>query len=256
MGKRLLALYDWIARVHFGLFGLGGITFMAGAIAVMSDTPAIAIALFVAGLVAIALGVGGWLRSREFPHPSAVAAAPPAVSSPSQKSSRWLPDSSDLLTITMTNADLNDALKRAKNAAKQELARDASVAFSHIELLPRPVVVFTLDSELANRRGWVYVREDSVSCYPTEYGPPSSFRPSLPPWRKDRHWPELVRDAWHRVRPFTGKAELRGEYRVIEDNESWGLWYVCFQVDPHPLFGGESRKCFGYHNGKLEMFDW
>lgn len=60
----LVIIYDWVARVHFALFGVGGVGMVGAAVAFAFSLPPISVALAIIGFAAIAFGVVGWWASK------------------------------------------------------------------------------------------------------------------------------------------------------------------------------------------------
>ena len=76
-----MAVYDWIGRIHFALFVLGGLGLVGAAIT--WGTPYVPILLGIGGLISIALGVLGWRDRPRAVVPERSAVMPTPAASPS-----------------------------------------------------------------------------------------------------------------------------------------------------------------------------
>lgn len=61
----LLAAYDWLARIHFALFGLGGLAVLGGVGSYVLSAFVPALAFGAMGALALILGSVGWVSSRQ-----------------------------------------------------------------------------------------------------------------------------------------------------------------------------------------------
>ena len=62
--RRAVAVYDWVARIHFGLFVLGGAGVIVSGLAWALELPLPSVVALIAGGLFIVVGAVGWHRSR------------------------------------------------------------------------------------------------------------------------------------------------------------------------------------------------
>lgn len=140
----------------------------------------------------------------------------------SATASRWLPDPTNLLSLQMSNEDLDACIERARKYAQQLLGRDAKVFFVQMTLGTPVEVLFAGQSDYAGRVALIHVREDSIEHDPPRDGPwfirldeedggrEYDFDPG-PDWHRDDTWRDFVAGVWKRVRPFDGSLVLQSQ---------------------------------------------
>lgn len=256
----VLAAYDWLARLHFALFALGGVGALVAAVSLATEFPTISIVFGTLGLTGIGLGIVGWQASKR---QSATVSTPIGVAEQlaarrprGELAPQWLPDVNDLGTLRLTNRDLDGCYRRALHAARQSLAPDASIRFDHMQFGGADHwVVFRASSRTANKWGEIHVDELGAGISPQEVKgwTEEQWSIQLParPWQDDKSWRELVKAIWYRTRPAPIQIELRAEWRVIDHQDEWSLWYACIVTHEDG-----PRRCFGFHNGQMEEFSW
>lgn len=238
---------------------LGG-TLITGGLSVVASVDTWLLALIAAALTLLAYGliVLGWERYRSTPPPQAIVRewgihgevikAPPT----------------DLAAFRLPRKELDRAARLALAKAKAELGPDAVIEFYEISVLPIVSVRFQSWSRIGDRNAHIMVAGEKVTLWAMRAGAmwTTGENMELPiwdhdrgpfPWRVEKGWEEVVRQAWYRVRPFEGKAVLKGDYPTVDPG--WGLWWVCFE--PTDRFGAarpSGKRCFGMHHGQLEEF--
>lgn len=137
--------------------------------------------------------------------------------------SKWMPTAGDLSSWAMTADDFDEALRRATSRASEALYKDAEAEFQEMGLLPSLSLLFLAWSQTADKfvYVWVFERHETLSKVKRGGGPEwvwseeandhmAKYRHAEPPpWSADNDWGELIRQAWHRERPFEGKATFR-----------------------------------------------
>lgn len=168
----------------------------------------------------------------------------------------WLPDPSDLASITMTNADLDDAHRRALTHAIERMAPDARLVFSYLEFdsalrlgyhEPSPFVRFWAESDAAEKVADVQAHETFVLGEAHRRGTDRVGSQPTAPWRDDPSWRALVIQGGYRSRPFRGAARLdfrSGEWRLeVQDNRDGLLHaYVLKAGELTDLEAGKKRQ--------------
>jgi hypothetical protein len=172
--------------------------------------------------------------------------------------------SADLAAFRLSTRDLDRAARLALAKARAELGPDAVVEFHEITVLPKVTVRFRSWSRIGDRNAHLMVTGDTVTVWGVRAGAMWTTGENMDqpvwdhdrgpfPWKVEKGWEEVVRQAWYRVRPFEGNAVLKGDYPTADPD--WGLWWVCFE--PTDRFGAarpSHKRCFGMHHGQLEEF--
>ncbi len=142
--------------------------------------------------------------------------------------STWLPDPDSILSLTMTNADLDDCQRRALEYARVRLGPDAGVHFNQMTVGQTVAVEFWAWSKYAGQVTQVFVSEDGITDNGARQGAPWlgedgddwDFDPGPPPWQRDHRWRSLLDRVWYRIRPFRGSLELEA---VAFGDEGWRI---------------------------------
>lgn len=261
-----LSTAQWILTLAGSFLGGGVVTAVIAAIA---PVPAWVLGLIAVGAVLFVYGVIAlWWEGRRFP-----------TSSPEPSQVReWgihggakrAPAPPDLSDFSLPAKALDRANKVALEKAKADLAPDAVVEFYEIVVLPSLSIRFRTWSRIANSNAHVMVNDDTATLWGRREGalwkrgdeesgaelPVWDYDSGPAPWKVEKDWQELVRQAWYRVRPFEGNVSLHGGYPAT-DEAGWGLWGVCFE--PTDRFGSahpEDKRWFRMRNGQLEETPW
>jgi hypothetical protein len=241
-----MASMDQFARVGVGYVVtciVGGCAVIAAGLALPEGWRWLTPLLVVLGLIAVIIGVTGigldlraWWQHRER-KPRALQ----ATTTQPPRASRWLTDPDNLLSLRLTNEDLDASLERALAYAKDLLGQDAKAFFISVTLLPHIEILVAGQSRYAGRKVLMHVRDDFITHEPPMDGswfvadamseePDYDFDPGEPPWRIDGTWRELIERVWIRIRPFEGSFELE---RSVDQ----------WRIAAHPR-QGESRIFF------------
>jgi hypothetical protein len=165
----------------------------------------------------------------------------------------WLPNPSDLSTINLSSADLDEALFRVNDLSRATLGPDTQVQFMDLSLVPEQVLRLRAWSRKAWRTLDFRVSSRGITNGPLRpgsgrwvSGPHGEDVPAWlvalpPPWRHDPRWSELVKQVGYRTRPLRANSvvvEYVDRWRVTVQSRDEGASKALREVD-YELEGNE-----------------
>jgi hypothetical protein len=201
----------------------------------------------------------GAIQQASTSSPSDRTGTPEPTTHSAQVPSRWLPDQANVLSLQLTDGDLDSCFERAVEYAKHELNPDARTAFSSLILrvgnttldgpnAPPIAIEFGASSKYVGRSIFFQVSEAAINFrsdqdMPFMFGPSGwDFDPPVVPWQTDSTWGDLVEMTWLRIRPFVGRFQLRSHGVPA-------VWQLDVVTDP--LFAERKKRYFFLREGTL-----